>query len=66
MQNGENGYTFSNGDELSKQIVSWFQDFPNNYKQNKIAKTMRKNLMKFQESRWEDNWNLRVKELFES
>ncbi|CAH2090713.1 unnamed protein product [Euphydryas editha] len=66
VQNGENGYTFSNSDELSKQIFSWFEDFPNNDKQNRIAEKMRKNLMKFQESRWEDNWNLRAKKFFES
>ncbi|XP_047535123.1 chitobiosyldiphosphodolichol beta-mannosyltransferase [Vanessa atalanta] len=65
VQNGENGYTFRTSDELSKQIVSWFQDFPNNEKQNKAADKMRENLKKFQESRWEDNWNLRAKKLFE-
>ncbi|XP_026487260.1 chitobiosyldiphosphodolichol beta-mannosyltransferase [Vanessa tameamea] len=65
VQNGENGYTFRTSDELSKQIVLWFQDFPNNDKQNKAADKMRENLKKFQESRWEDNWNLRAKKLFE-
>ncbi|XP_046968825.1 chitobiosyldiphosphodolichol beta-mannosyltransferase [Vanessa cardui] len=65
VQNGENGYTFKTSDELSKQIVLWFQDFPNNDKQNKVANKMRENLKKFQESRWEDNWNLRAKKLFE-
>ncbi|XP_050351735.1 chitobiosyldiphosphodolichol beta-mannosyltransferase [Nymphalis io] len=65
VQNGENGYTFKTSDELSKQIVLWFQDFPNNVKQNKAADKMRENLKKFQESRWEDNWNLRAKKLFE-
>ena len=66
VQSGENGYTFKNSDELSKQIVSWFENFPNNVQQNKISEKMRNNLCKFQKLRWEDNWNLRVKSLFEN
>ncbi|CAG9561514.1 unnamed protein product [Danaus chrysippus] len=65
VQNGENGYTFKTSDELSKLIVLWFDDFPRNVSQNKLAERMRQNLNKFQESRWEDNWNLRAKKLFE-
>lgn len=65
MQNGKNGYTFKNSSELSTQIVTWFEDFPNNTEQNKIVENMRRELTAFQESRWEDNWNLRVKKFFE-
>lgn len=65
MENGVNGYTFKTSEELSKQIVNWFEDFPVNERQNKIAQKMIRELTKFQESRWEDNWNLRAKNLFE-
>ncbi|KOB70992.1 Beta1,4 mannosyltransferase [Operophtera brumata] len=65
VQNGENGYTFKNSAELSKQIVTWFENFPNNYVQNKTAENMRRELTKFQDSRWEENWNLRVRKYFE-
>ncbi|KAG6456830.1 hypothetical protein O3G_MSEX009985 [Manduca sexta] len=65
VENGVNGHTFKNSDELSKQIVRWFEDFPVNEKQNKIAERMRRELVKFQESRWEENWNLRAKKIFE-
>ncbi|CAG4963137.1 unnamed protein product [Colias eurytheme] len=66
VQHGINGYTFKSYDELSKQIVTWFEGFPNNVQQNKQAEKMRHELTKFQESRWEDNWDLRVKKFFES
>lgn len=65
MQNGENGFTFKTSDELAKQIVTWFEEFPHNVQQNKIALRMRDNLATFQESRWEENWNLRAKKFFE-
>ncbi|XP_059058027.1 chitobiosyldiphosphodolichol beta-mannosyltransferase [Achroia grisella] len=66
VENGKNGYTFKNSDELSKLIVTWFEDFPNNDKQNRIAESMKSKLNEFQKSRWEDNWNLRAKKFFES
>ncbi|XP_045767026.1 chitobiosyldiphosphodolichol beta-mannosyltransferase [Maniola jurtina] len=65
VHDGENGYVFKTSDDLSKQIVSWFEEFPNNTNQNNIADSMREKLAKFQESRWEDNWNLRAKKFFE-
>ncbi|KAG7295758.1 hypothetical protein JYU34_020809 [Plutella xylostella] len=65
VEDGVNGYTFNTSDELAKQIVRWFSDFPNNAEQNATAAKMRERLQKFQESRWEDNWNLRVKKIFD-
>ncbi|XP_063623690.1 chitobiosyldiphosphodolichol beta-mannosyltransferase [Cydia splendana] len=65
VENGVNGYTFKNSDELSKRIIAWFDDFPNNQEQNKVAADMRKELEKFQMSRWESNWDLRVKKFFQ-
>ncbi|XP_039755915.1 chitobiosyldiphosphodolichol beta-mannosyltransferase [Pararge aegeria] len=65
VQHGENGYVFKTSDELSKQIVSWFEEFPNNTKQNEIVENIKDKLIQFQENRWEDNWNLRAKKFFE-
>ncbi|CAH0398939.1 unnamed protein product [Chilo suppressalis] len=65
VQDGVNGYTFKSSDELSKLIVRWFVNFPNNEQQNNICEKMKAELAKFQKSRWEDNWNLRVKCFFE-
>lgn len=64
VENGVNGYTFRNSDELAKQIVNWFLNFPKNEKQNMIDTRMRDELANFQKTRWEDNWNLRVKKYF--
>ncbi|XP_063828392.1 chitobiosyldiphosphodolichol beta-mannosyltransferase [Ostrinia nubilalis] len=66
VQNGVNGYTFKDSDELSKQIVKWFHGFPKHVPQNKVADAMRNELSKFQNSRWEENWNMRAKSFFES
>lgn len=66
VENGVNGHVFKDANELSKQIMEWFQGFPNNIKQNKVREKMCNELVKFQESRWEENWNLRVKKYFES
>ncbi|XP_050665816.1 chitobiosyldiphosphodolichol beta-mannosyltransferase isoform X1 [Leptidea sinapis] len=64
IEDGTNGYTFKTSDELSKQIIKWFDKFPNNIEQNEIAQRMRNELNKFQESRWEDNWQLRARKFF--
>ncbi|XP_075979168.1 ALG1, chitobiosyldiphosphodolichol beta-mannosyltransferase [Anticarsia gemmatalis] len=66
VEEGINGYTFKNSDELAKQIVNWFREFPTNERQNHIAERMRSELAKFQKTRWEENWNLRVKKYFTS
>ncbi|XP_047026518.1 chitobiosyldiphosphodolichol beta-mannosyltransferase [Helicoverpa zea] len=64
VENGVNGYTFRSSNELFKDLVRWFEGFPNNTEQNKIAERMRKEIAVFRQTRWEDNWNLRVKKLF--
>ncbi|XP_068618517.1 chitobiosyldiphosphodolichol beta-mannosyltransferase [Battus philenor] len=64
VQDGINGYVFRTSDELSKLIIGWFDGFPNNNEKNQIAAKMRRELSKFQESRWEGNWNLRAKKFF--
>ncbi|XP_014370990.2 chitobiosyldiphosphodolichol beta-mannosyltransferase [Papilio machaon] len=65
VQHGVNGYIFKTSDELSKLIVGWFEGFPNNDEKNRTAQEMRRELTKFQETRWEGNWNLRAKKFFE-
>ncbi|KAL0822161.1 hypothetical protein ABMA28_004292 [Loxostege sticticalis] len=61
VDDGVNGYTFKTSDELSKHIVNWFDGFPD----KEVAQAMRMELSKFQKSRWEDNWTLRVKSIFD-
>lgn len=65
VENGVNGYTFRTSEELYKELTNWFQGFPNNSQQNAIADRMRKEITTFREVGWEDNWNLRVKKLFQ-
>jgi beta-1,4-mannosyltransferase len=65
VKDGINGYTFKSSDELSEQIVKWFEGFPDNNSQNRIAASMRTELEKFQKQRWETNWNLKAKAFFE-
>ncbi|KAJ8713747.1 hypothetical protein PYW07_014117 [Mythimna separata] len=66
VEDGINGYTFRSSDELSKLLVSWFMNFPDNSRQNLVAERMRREIATFRETSWEDNWNLRVKKFFTS
>ncbi|XP_053606641.1 chitobiosyldiphosphodolichol beta-mannosyltransferase [Plodia interpunctella] len=66
VKNEKNGYIFKNSHELSEKLIEWFQDFPNNEVQNDKAAKMKSELKDFQKSRWEDNWNLIAKKIFES
>jgi len=53
VQHGQNGLCFDNSDELAKQFVTLFKQFPNGEK----LKGMREKVKEFQKRRWEDNWN---------
>lgn len=64
VEDGVNGYTFRNTQELAQTIITWFTDFPNNEKQNQIVEKMKAELAIFQKTRWEDNWDQRVKKYF--
>lgn len=64
MKHGINGFIFKNSEQLGHQITDWFKEFPHNVVQNELSKKMRNELKVFQESRWENNWDLRVKDYF--
>lgn len=66
VEDGVNGFTFKTGDELAKLVVNWFTGFPDNPEQIALAERMRRELAKFRDSRWEDNWDTRAKKIFEN
>ncbi|KAB0796117.1 hypothetical protein PPYR_10178 [Photinus pyralis] len=50
VRHGENGFTFKNSTELSRQLIDWFRD-------DTKRKTFTKELEKFQAVRWKQNWD---------
>ncbi|RZC42535.1 chitobiosyldiphosphodolichol beta-mannosyltransferase [Asbolus verrucosus] len=56
VKNGENGFMFTSSQELSKQILDWFEDFPNNQKQQQLEAKFKIELQSFQNLRWKENW----------
>lgn len=56
VKHNENGMVFLNDKELAIQLISWFEDFPNNNTQCKLDKKFREELHKFQKNRWHGNW----------
>merc|ERR1712098_821171 len=55
VQDGENGRTFRNSEELSSIIQDWFYGFPGTY--NSEHKLFRDNLEEFRGLRWSENWD---------
>lgn len=47
---------FLNDKQLAIQLISWFENFPNNNAQCELDKKFRKELHKFQKNRWHGNW----------
>ncbi|KZC11598.1 PREDICTED: chitobiosyldiphosphodolichol beta-mannosyltransferase [Dufourea novaeangliae] len=64
VKHNENGMVFSNYQELAAQLKSWFENFPNNATQHEMNERFRKELHKFQENRWHDNWTSTVLSYF--
>ncbi|PBC25382.1 Chitobiosyldiphosphodolichol beta-mannosyltransferase [Apis cerana cerana] len=56
VRHNENSMIFVNEKELAIQLISWFEDFPNNNTQYKLDKKFREELHKFQKNRWHGNW----------
>ncbi|XP_034194976.2 chitobiosyldiphosphodolichol beta-mannosyltransferase [Osmia lignaria lignaria] len=52
----QNGMIFSSYKELTQQLRTWFENFPHNDAQQKLDKKFRKELHKFKEDQWHDNW----------
>ncbi|KAF5305634.1 hypothetical protein FQR65_LT07715 [Abscondita terminalis] len=61
VQDGVNGFTFKNSEELSKQLQDWFKSFPEeNDRQDKFKIA----LGVFQKLRWKENWDKVALEFF--
>lgn len=54
---GKNGFIFNNSQELGNQLANWFFDYPNNLKSNEKREKFAESLRRFQNLRWEENWN---------
>lgn len=60
VKQDENGYVFSSEEELTTLLQTWFFEFPTNKSQQLIHEKFQRELHKFQEIRWHDNWLLHV------
>ncbi|CAG2063076.1 unnamed protein product, partial [Timema podura] len=58
VRHQENGLVFKNSEELSYQLTTWFQDFPNNQEQNKKHLKLKEEINKFVKLGWHENWKL--------
>ncbi|CAG8518521.1 4343_t:CDS:2 [Scutellospora calospora] len=54
VQHGKNGLIFKNEEELARQLIELFNDYPANASKIKL---MRKHVDEFQKNRWDANWN---------
>ncbi|XP_062562556.1 chitobiosyldiphosphodolichol beta-mannosyltransferase [Armigeres subalbatus] len=62
---GQNGFVFGSADELTSQLCDWFQDFPMNVALTNQKERIQQKLKEFQQLRWTENWDLKVKPLLE-
>nr|CAD7459933.1 unnamed protein product [Timema tahoe] len=65
VRHQENGLVFKNSEELSYQLTTWFQDFPNNQEQNKKHLKLKEEINKFVKLGWHENWKLCALPLFQ-
>lgn len=63
--NEENGFVFNDDEQLSVQLLNWFENFPNNDQQNAKVTKMKKNLNEFQKLRWNENWTVTASPIFQ-
>ncbi|XP_050514719.1 chitobiosyldiphosphodolichol beta-mannosyltransferase [Diabrotica virgifera virgifera] len=56
VQHGKNGFKFSTPEELSKLLLDWFQNFPNDPVQQETERKFKNELETFQKLRWRENW----------
>lgn len=63
----ENSLVFANEYELAKQLKMWFQDFPNNEKQQQLCEKFQKNMFTSQHhpTDWHGNWKFNVLPCFQ-
>lgn len=60
-----NSYVFKDNNELTQQLLKWFDNYPNNEQQQQIERKFKTKLHKFQETRWEKNWQQHAYPLFQ-
>nr|CAD7264716.1 unnamed protein product [Timema shepardi] len=65
VRHQENGLVFKNSEELSYQLTTWFQDFPNNQEQNKEHSKLKEEINKFVKLGWHENWKICALPLFQ-
>ncbi|XP_058797980.1 chitobiosyldiphosphodolichol beta-mannosyltransferase [Phymastichus coffea] len=65
VRHNENSLVFSDVNQLSDQLISWFKNFPNDAEQQETNKKFKKELSVFQQNRWHDNWRQTVLPCFE-
>nr|XP_022908371.1 chitobiosyldiphosphodolichol beta-mannosyltransferase [Onthophagus taurus] len=65
VKHEENGFVFKDAEELSDQIQSWFQEFPNNKIQNNQKEAFLNEINNFRELGWRENWNMIASSVFE-
>lgn len=63
VKHNENSLVFADEKELAKQLIMWFQDFPNN-QTRQLRKKFKKNMFTSQKN-WHDNWKLHVLPCFQ-
>ena len=65
VKHNVNSLVFSNAEELSNQIQSWFINFPDNFEQQQIISQFKNELSIFQQHRWHINWTSKVLPCFQ-
>nr|CAD7430381.1 unnamed protein product [Timema monikensis] len=65
VRHQENSLVFNNSEELSYQLTTWFQDFPNNQEQNKEHSKLKEEINKFVKLGWHENWKMCALPLFQ-
>lgn len=53
---GQNGFIFESQQELARQLIFWFENFPNNPSLMESKELFQKNFEAFQCLRWRENW----------
>ncbi|KAI8121864.1 hypothetical protein FF38_11590 [Lucilia cuprina] len=63
---GQNGFIFESYQELGRQLIFWFENFPNNPSLLESKELFRKNFETFQSLRWHENWLSNALPIFNS
>ncbi|XP_975242.2 chitobiosyldiphosphodolichol beta-mannosyltransferase [Tribolium castaneum] len=64
VKDGENSFIFKSPEDLSRHVLNWFENFPNNENQKRTASKFKTELQSFQNLRWKENWELVASPIF--